>query len=155
MLSKPKILSLAEFLKLKGKQKSPVVVYFNADQWANLTRDMKPGKGKPPDKTLTLTLSEIPGLSGGLAIFACPIECSGPIRGREGEVHCDCGGDLETPGGGGGELSLEFCFMIIRKDGAASCTGRCRRNTQSCRLTSWLVPAGKATRLIAATCNCS
>ena len=66
-MSKPKILTLAEFLKLKGKQKSPVVVYFNANQWDNLTRDISPGKGTPPEKTLTLTLTEIPGMEGGLA----------------------------------------------------------------------------------------
>ena len=69
MPNKPNVLTVAEFLKLKGTQKGPVVVYFNGDQWANLTRDIKPGKGKPPDKTMTLTLTELPGLPGGLGTF--------------------------------------------------------------------------------------
>lgn len=153
MSTKLNVLTLAQFLKLKGKQKSPVVVHFNASQWANLTRDLKPGRGKPPAKTLTLTLTEIPGLAGGLATFGCPIECSGPIRGGEGEVRCDCGGSI-TPPGGGGETTLEFCFMIVSKDGSVSCRGKCRNENRSCRLASWFIPSAAGSRLVVATCNC-
>ena len=151
-MSKPKILTLAEFLKLKGKQKSPVVVYFNATQWANLTRDISPGKGTPPEKTLTLTLTEIPGMEGGLATFGCPPECSGPIRGTEGEVRCDCGGPVPTPDSDR-ETSLEFCLMSVRRDGTVACRGTCRRGT--CRLASWTIPTRTGTRLIVSTCSCS
>ena len=107
MPNKPNVLTVAEFLKLKGT-KGPVVVYFNGDQWANLTRDIKPGKGKPPDKTMTLTLTELPGLPGGLGTFGCPIECSGPIRGGGGKggrrtgVGARAGDTVDSSGGGAG-----------------------------------------------------
>lgn len=154
MQAKPTVLSLAEFLKLKGTQKGPIVVYFNGDQWGHLTRDLKPGKGKPPDKNLTLALTELPGLPGGLATFGCPIECSGPIRGGEGEVRCDCGGTLPTPGGGGsGGTNLEFCVMRIRSDGAVACVGRCRSG-RTCRLGSWIVSSPLGTRLMVSSCSC-
>jgi hypothetical protein len=154
MPAKPTILTLAEFLKLTGKQKGPVIVYFNANQWSNLTSDIKPGTGKPPDKTMTLTLTALPGLEGGLATFGCPIECSGPIRGGEGEVRCDCGGSLPTPGGGGGGgASVELCVMRVRRDGRASCVGTCRSG-RTCRLTSWAVPSITGTRLLVSSCSC-
>src|SRR5688500_18255688 len=109
MLRKPNVLTLAEFLKLKGTQKGPVVVYFNETQWKNFTRGAKPGKGKPPRKSLTLTLAELPGLPGGLVTFACPVECSGPIRGGEGQVRCDCyPGDL-----GPSEPLKELCSVRL------------------------------------------
>jgi hypothetical protein len=153
MPSKPNVLTVAEFLKLKGTQKRPVIVYFNGDQWANLTRNVRPGKGKPPGKTMTLTLMELPGLSGGLATFGCPIECSGPIRGGEGEVRCNCGGDLPTPGSPGG-ATIEACFMRVRRDGSVSCAGVCRSG-RTCRLASWIVPSPSGARLVLSSCNCS
>src|SRR5688572_19419093 len=61
MPRKPNILSVAEFLELKGTQKGPLVIYFNEKQLANFTREAKPGRGKPPGKNLTLTLTEMPG----------------------------------------------------------------------------------------------
>ena len=153
MSTKLNVLSLAEFLKQK-KLKSPMVVYFNANQWANLTRDIKPGRGKPPEKTLTLTLTEIPGVPGGLVTFGCPPECSGPIRGTEGELRCNCnGGGIEPPPGR--ETSLEFCLTSVRSNGTVVCRGRCRDSRNTCRLASWFIPSGTGTRLIVSTCNCS
>lgn len=151
MVTKPNVLTLAEFLQLKGPQRGPVIVYFNGDQWANMTREINAGKGKPPENKMTLTLTELPGLTGGLATFGCPIECSGPIRGEEGEVRCDCGGDLPTPGGGDAP-TLNFCFMRVKRDGSISCKGSCRSGT--CRLASWIVPFPGGTRVIVSSCNC-
>ena len=42
--------SLGEFLELRGKQESPLVVYFDKRQWANLTWGLKPTDKKPPRK---------------------------------------------------------------------------------------------------------
>jgi protein associated with RNAse G/E len=54
MARKPTILTLSEFLKLKSKQRKPVIVYFDERQWANLTRGLKPTGQKPPrNNTLT------------------------------------------------------------------------------------------------------
>jgi hypothetical protein len=87
MARKPTILTLSEFLKLKGKQKKPVIVYFDEKQWANLTRGLKPTNQKPPrNNTLTFTLTTLPGLGGGFVEIRCPV--GGPITGADGELRC-------------------------------------------------------------------
>ena len=156
MARKPNLLSLSEFLKLKGKQKGPIVVYFDADQWSNLTKSIEPGTGKRPEKTLSLSLTEIPGMEGGLGTFHCPIECSGPIGAGEFQFHCDCKGpELPTPGGGGTGGTIEFCTTIkVGKNGTARCVGTCRTG-RSCRLSSWTVRTPTGLGLIVASCACA
>jgi hypothetical protein len=155
MARKPNVLTLPEFLKLKGKQKGPIVVYFNADQWANVTKSVSPGKGKRPERTLTLALTEIPGLEGGLGTLHCPIECSGPIGAGEFEFHCDCPApELPTPGEPE-PPTFEFCTTIrVGKNGTLRCVGKCGTG-RSCRLSSWNFKTPLGIGLIVSSCACA
>jgi hypothetical protein len=130
MSNKPTILTIAEFRKKKGKLPNPTLIYFDKTQWSNLTRDLKPERGKLSSDCLTATLIEIPGQEGGLLEAACPIECSGPLSGGEGEVHCDC-----SRGGEGGP-GLEFapCRLGISATGRLACLGQCANRATRCRM---------------------
>ena len=87
MKRKPAILTLSEFLKLEGKHKKPVIVYFDGKEWANLTRNLKPTDQKPRrNNALTFTLSTLPGLEGGFVEIRCPVDQQGLITGADGRV---------------------------------------------------------------------
>src|SRR5437868_7631609 len=146
MPNKPKILTVSEFRKTKRLSKGQIV-YFDKKQWSNLTRGIEPSRGTVPSKTVTLTLTDFPGVDGGFGEFGCPIECDGPLSGiGDGEVRCNCTGDVTPP-----EIDppeLEYCFIKLGKNGSASCGGHCRKNPfsdsapkRSCRLGTWIVPS--------------
>jgi hypothetical protein len=151
MPNKPEILTVTEFRKLKGTVKKPIIVYFNEKQWANLTRNLKPLKGKPPKKTMTLTLSELPGIPGGFGAFLCPTVCPKPIF-ENGLGRCECPAPDLTPGGGGSVAApRKFCFMWVRGDGTVKCSGRCSESGRSCSLGAWRVSGSS---VIILTCDC-
>ena len=155
MARKPTILTLSEFLKLKGKQKKPVIVYFDEKQWANLTRGLKPTDQEPlRNNTLTFTLTTLPVLRGGFVEIRCPV--GGPITGAEGELRCGKKPDIDFPDPNDpDDLRLEFCAKILHKDGSVSCTGLCGNTRQRCRLRSHTVPTGIAgLDLVVTTCRC-
>jgi hypothetical protein len=151
MAKMPTILSLSEFLKIKGKHKAPVIIYFDDKQWANLTRGMKPVAGKASTTGVSLVLSTLPGLSGGLGELHCPF--NEPITGQEGEVHCGPKPQPSGPGPGGGGHITEFCLMVIRKDGSVICSGQCKKPGASCTVTVTNVPVG-LTGLISTYISC-
>lgn len=124
----PTILSLGEFLKLRGKQKNPVLVYFDKQQWANLTRGLKPTDEKPPRRGVTLALTALPGREGGFVEIRCPV--GGPITGAEGELRCGDPPDVEIPDPE--TPTLRMCGMTLLKDGNVRCTGKCK-GLASCR----------------------
>jgi len=134
-------LTLREFLKLRGKQKNPVIVHYNEKQWATLTRDLKPVNKTPPKTGLQMILTTLPGLPGGLVEFRCPD--GGPITGAEGQARCGGkpGVDFPEPG----TRPPEFEGICITKNdtkGRTQCFGFCKSG--SCRKTAY---AGKSTRL--------
>lgn len=154
-MAKPTILTLSEFLKLKGKQKKPVIVYFDEKQWANLTRGLKPTDQEPPqNNSLTFTLTRLPGMEGGLVEIRCPV--GGPITGAEGELRCGAKPGVDFPGPNDpGDLRLEFCAKILRRDGSVSCTGACGNAKQKCRLRAHTVPTGVlGLNVVVTSCHC-
>jgi hypothetical protein len=151
MAKMPTILSLSEFLKIEGKHKAPVIIYFDEKQWANLTRGMKPVEGKAPEKGVSLALSTLPGLPGGFAELHCPF--NDPFTGKEGEVHCGKQPPPLGPGSGGGGPITEFCLMAIRKDGSVICSGKCNTHGQKCTVTVTNVRVG-LTGLISTYISC-
>jgi hypothetical protein len=154
MARKPEILTLREFLKVRGKQKRPALVYFNEKQWANLTRGLKPTvQAPPPDNTLTFTLTTLPGLDGGLVEIRCPV--GGPITGAEGELRCGGKPNVDFPTPSKPATSQEFCFQVLRADGTVSCTGKCKKTGQRCRLVSHTLPTTIAgVTLLVSYCRC-
>lgn len=151
MLNKPEILTVAEFRKLKGVFKKPVIIYFNKKQWTSLMSNLAPTKGKPPEKTLTLTLSELPDVPGGFGALKCPPECS-KMTLDEGHGRCNCAPDLPSPGGSGGAtVPRKFCFIVVRSDGTITCSGTCSDSKRSCSLGTWKVPGSVA---VTHTCSC-
>lgn len=155
MARKPTILTLGEFLKLKGKQKKPVIVYFDEKQWANLTHGLKPTEQQPPqNNTLTFTLTTLPGLEGGLVEIRCPV--GGPITGAEGELRCGDKPDIDFPDPNDpDDRRLEFCAKILRKDGSVSCAGVCGHTGQRCRLRSHTLPTRiPGLSLVVTSCRC-
>jgi hypothetical protein len=154
-MAKPTILTLSEFLKLKGKQKKPVIVYFDEKQWANLTRGLKPSKEEPPAaNTLTFTLTTLPGLAGGLVEIGCPV--GGPITGAEGELRCGGKPNVDFPDPNDpDDRRLEFCFRTLRPDGTVSCRGVCGQIGQSCRPRAHIVHTGvSGLDLVVTSCRC-
>ena len=148
MPRKPTILTLDEFLKLKGKQKNPSIVYFNEQQWAKLTRGLKPTDGKPPKTGVRLALTTLPGVSGGFVEMRCPFVTK--ITGAEGEVRCGQTPELNTPGG----TPWNVCSMRIRKSGQISCEGKCKP-VGDCRKKSYgtsLGPQGFSALLVLCAC---
>ncbi len=156
MVRIPEIVTLAGFRKTQGVLKKPTLIYFDAKQWANLVGDLEPAKGTLPAHTLRLALVEVPGLEGGFAAPSCPPECSGPIRGAEGEVRCACPPDVHVPPPpGGGSASGEFCAALFRSNGKVTCVGRCAKAGRTCRPRLVNVPSRPGgTRIAVLTCAC-
>lgn len=159
MTRKPAILTLSELLKLKGKQKKPVIVYFDRKRWANLTRSLKPTDLAPPQNdTLTFTLTTLPGLGGGLVEIRCPE--GEPITGAEGELRCGTKPGVEFPDRPD-RPDPEFCVKILHRDGRVSCKGECSKNPftgvrKKCRLGVYTVPTTiPGLRLVVTSCQCS
>jgi hypothetical protein len=156
MAQKLTILTLSEFLKLRGKQKKPVIVHFDGKQWANLTRGLKPTSKQPPrSNNLTFILTTLPGLDGGLVEIRCPV--GGPITGAEGELRCGKKPDVDFPDPDDpDDRHLEFCAKVLRKDGSVSCSGLCGNTRQRCRLRAHTVPSGvPGLDLVVTSCRCA
>ena len=135
MAGKPTFLSLREFLKLRGEQKNPVIVYFDEKQWASLTRGLKPSTEKPPKTGAKMILTTLPGLSGWFVEFHCPIVTK--ITGAEGEVHC---GEKHDTTAHPPDIEPVTCGILIRENGQLSCKGNCEFGT--CRIRSYGVSFG-------------
>ena len=147
MPSKPEFHTLAEFRKLSGNFKKPVVIYFNKKQLDNLSAGARPMTGKPPTKSLYLTVTEVAGFEGGFVTPNCP---ETPTKIGSGELRCGSAPGIPTPPGGGGGIELEACFLSFRADGGVSCRGRCARG--QCTLGRWRVAPGS--NIVIYTCSC-
>lgn len=122
MGAKPTVLTLGEFLELRGQKRGPLIIYFNQQQWGNLTRDLKPSDGKAPGAGARLVLTTLPGLPGGFVEARCPVGNLG--MGAEGEPRCEDKPDVdfhepERPG-------VRICGMKVHKNGEISCHGICQ-----------------------------
>ncbi len=119
-MPKPAILSLTELMKLKGSQKTPLVVYFDKEEWKALKGSLRKAKeGNRPGKAVTLTLATLPALPGGLVEIDC---AEGTLRiGKQGEL---------IPGG---LVSANLCTLQFTEKGGkfnlpggrCDCVGKC------------------------------
>ena len=150
MAGTPTILALNEFLKVRGKHKKPTIVYFNEQQWANLTRGLKATDGKPPKTGVRMTLMTFPGLAGGFIEIRCPV--GGPITGAEGELRCGDKPGVDFPDPPSHRIRL--CGMSIRKDGTISCQGGCN-GLGTCRKRSYGISSGpQGLSALLVVCQC-
>jgi len=150
----PKILSLGAFLKLKGRQRKSVIVHFNGKQWATLMRGLNPaGKKGISQDGLTLVMSTLPGIDGGLVEFRCPD--SGPITGAQGQMRCGGKPGVSFPDGGGSVTVGEFCTVIVRSNGSVTCAGVCNTSGKKCKLSAATIETGPGTLALAASCHCA
>jgi hypothetical protein len=145
MPAKPEFYTLAEFRKLSGNFKKPIIIYFNEKQLANLNSSAKPKTGKPPSKSLSLTITQVDGLLGGLVTAKCP---ETPTKIGSGELRCGSAPSIPS-GPGSGEIQLEACFLSFGADGSARCRGRCPRG--DCRLVRWRLPGSS---IVILSCSC-
>ena len=145
MPAKPDFYTLAEFRKLSGNFKKPIVIYFNEKQLANLNSSARPKTGKPPAKTLSLTATQVDGILGAFVTANCP---ETPTKIGSGELRCGSVPSIPT-GPGAGEIQLEACFLSFSADGTARCKGRCARG--ECRLGRWRIPG---TPIVIFSCSC-
>jgi len=145
MPTKPEFYTLAEFRKLSGNFKKPIVIYFNEKQLANLNAGAQAKSGKPPAKALSLTITEVAGFDGGFVTANCP---ETPTKIGSGELRCGSAPSVPSPGGGGG-IQLEACFLLFRADGTATCRGRCARG--ECKLGRWRLPGSN---IVILSCAC-
>jgi hypothetical protein len=148
---KPTILTLHEFLGLKGEQSQSTLVYFNEPQWGNLTRNLRPRKGKVPAASPMITLTTFPGMEGGFGMIRCPfVE---PITGAEGQARCapklETFGPLEPL-----EPAADRCELIFHDDGKVECSGKCSQRTEKCQPGSVIISTA-AGEVSAVICNCS
>ena len=146
MPSKPEFYTLAEFRKLSGSFKKPVVIYFNDKQLANLSSGARQMTGKPPSKGLYLTVTEVAGFDGAFVTPKCP---ETPTKIGSGELRCGSAPSVPSPPSGGG-IELEACFLSFRADGTVSCRGRCARG--NCTLGRWRPSPGSSIAIY--TCSC-
>ena len=70
--SQTRFLYARGFRKLSGNFKKPIVIYFNEKQLAKLNASARPKTGKPPGKSLSLTVSQVDGILGGFVTAKCP-----------------------------------------------------------------------------------
>ena len=145
MPAKPEFHTLAEFRKLSGNFKKPVVIYFNKTQLANLNSSAKPGTGKVPTKGVTLTVSEVAGFDGGFVTPNCP---ETPTKIGSGELRCGSAPSIPS-GPGSPEIQLEACFLKFGANGSVSCKGRCARG--NCTLGRWRLPGSN---IVIYSCSC-
>jgi hypothetical protein len=145
MPTKPEFHTLAEFRKLSGSFKKPIVIYFNEKQLANLNASASAKTGKPPTKTLSLTVSQIDGVLGGFVTAKCP---ETPTKIGSGELRCGSAPSIPS-GPGGGEIEIEACFLSFGANGSVRCRGRCRRG--ACTLGRWRLPGSN---IVTFTCSC-
>ena len=155
MAARPSVLTLSEFLKLRGKQNKSALIYFDKKQWANLTAVVKVNHGKPAKKeSLTFSLITFPDLNGGFVEIRCPV--GGPIKGAEGELRCGGKPGVNFPSPNAPQVNAEFCTMILHKDGSVSCSGMCSNGKQKCKLVSYSVPTKTpGIQVISMYCKCS
>lgn len=146
MPTKPEFFTLAEFRKVSGSFKKPIVIYFNEKQLAKLNESARPKSGKPPAKALTLIVNEVAGFDGALVTAKCP---ETPTKIGSGELRCGSAPSIPSPGGSGGGVQLEACFLSFRADGSASCKGRCARG--ECTLGRWRLPNSN---IVIYSCSC-
>ena len=146
MPAKPEFYTLAEFRKLSGSFKKPVVIYFNQKQLANLNGSARPKSGKPPAKSVTLTISEVAGFDGAFITPNCP---ETPTKIGSGELRCGSAPSIPT-GPGSPEIQLEACFLKFLADGRVTCQGRCARG--NCTLGRWRLPNSN---IVIYSCSCS
>lgn len=150
MGAKPNVLTLSEFLKLRGQQKGPVIIYLNEQQWENLTRGLKPGDGQPPRTGARMMLTTLPGLTGGFVEARCPV--GEPRMGAEGELRCGQGPGVEFDD----DKERTFCLMRMEQNGVVSCQGECKEHVGSCSKQSYGVRVGPGERfsVLMVLCQC-
>jgi hypothetical protein len=155
MAVKPSILTLSEFLKLRGKQRKSVLIYFNEEQWNNLTAKAKPGNRKPNEtESITLSLITLPDIDGGFVEIRCPV--GGPITGAEGELRCGKNPGVNFPSPNTPGVKPNFCTMILHKDGSVTCSGVCSEGKNNCKLGYYSVPTKTpGVKVLIMHCHCS
>ena len=117
-MTKPEILSLSEFKKLRGQQKRPLLVYLTETQFKKLLSGSKFGKGKLKPGGVTIGLISLE--SGGFLQISAP-GGKGPFIGTNGALLAKPCPPEETP-----------CAQVL-KGGIIVCEGSCATGT-SCRL---------------------
>lgn len=145
MPAKPEFYTLAEFRKLSGNFKKPIVIYFNEKQLAKLSSSAQAKSGKPPAKSLSLTVSQVDGVLGGFVTAKCP---EPPTKIGSGELRCGSAPGIPPPTGPG-QPQIEACFLSFSADGTAKCKGRCPRG--DCRLGRWRLPGSN---IVIFSCSC-
>lgn len=150
----PKLFSLEDVSKLKGKHDDSVIVYLDKGQWSNLTQDLKPVlSGAPPVDVLTLSLTTLPGVDGGFVELRCPV--GDPITGAEGQLRCGKTPFVDFPDDDTDRPRPRFCILTIRQDGSASCGGSCGESKKTCRLSSYSVRTTvPGLTLLVLACSC-
>ena len=146
MPSTPEFYTLAEFRKLSGSFKKPVVIYFSANQLGKLTSGARPMTGKPPAKSLHLTVTEVAGFDGAFVTPNCP---ETPTKIGSGELRCGSAPGIPSAPGSGG-IQLDACFLSFRADGTVTCKGTCARG--NCTLGRWRAAPGS--NIVIYTCSC-
>lgn len=159
----PNIVSLDEFLKLKGEQKEPLTIYFDEQQWTTMTKGLRPVEGKPAKKGIRLALFTSPSLPGGFGTVSSG-ENSGFILIGPGVISTSYpipdpgnpGGipDREGPRDPGDPLDKIFegkllpcSFAVYPRFG---CVGVCSGN---CRLMTYIEGTSRW-RTITVSCEC-
>ncbi len=146
MPTKPGFYSLADFRKLSGSFRKPVVIHFSKTQLDNLRTSASTKSGKPPAKSLTLTVTGVDGIEGGFVTIACP---EPPTKLGSGELRCGKAPGIPT-GPTPDPPDLQFCFLRFHGNGRVTCQGRCRRG--NCTLIRWRPVPGSNIEFY--TCSC-
>lgn len=112
MAAKAHVVTVREFLKLKGRLKAPTFICYSKKEWRELMKGPRPIKVKVPPRGAALIAFQIPGTDVGVALPTCPD--GGPFV-DEGRTTCVSDG---------GPLG-KACARVHRKTGGVVCEGRC------------------------------
>ena len=146
------ILSVAEYRQLKSTRKKSVVIQLSPAQWKRATEGLTYSSGEPPENVRGIQLIETPGIGGGIAMPVCPAPCQ--IRFVNGTHDCSCT-EIDTPGGGPGRGTVEYCPMSVNDSGKIGCgTGLCASG-RTCRPSAWRITAkGLRLGVTVIACRC-
>ena len=151
----PNIVSFDQFLKLRGEQKEPLTIYFNEQQWKNLTKGMKPVDGKIPKKGVRLFLFASPSIPGGFGTLSC--NSSSLFFAGGGSVICfdEKPGIPDVPP----PPKLGACGLSFSSGAFLTCVGECRTLNpllprEKCKRVVRIVRWGTGWVSISITCEC-
>jgi len=134
-MPKQSVVTLSQFRRMKGTQKTGVAIQLTSRQWAAALKGLRFTSGKPPKNFSGLRFVETPSIGGGFVLPECPSPCR--FQWVEGVFRCSCTAQEEQPDGGEGTQLGSLCGWSFGSSGSIRCHGRCGTSGHKCLPRAW------------------